>query len=224
MRTPRNHIGVHALGLLVLLLAVVPACAAEELTRDKAKEIVDAHLVSEGDVTRDVPVGQGLHIAMEKSMDFGAPIRLDMLHVYQELERQGLMTMTDRGGLQGFGGKVRTYNVELTADGERVLGPVHRGEPEYGRGASIYPIPQSYVRVVVCRKTVREVTGIRIVTQDVEVDVEFAWHCAESSPLVDLITSAKKDYPRDPGPPPSKGTGSVRLALYDDGWRLVRGK
>jgi len=220
----RGNVGIHSLGLLVGLLSVVPACAGEELTRDTAREILDAHLASQGDLTRDIPVGQGLHIAIEKPMDAGAPIRLDMLRVYQELEGQGLITMTDGGGLQGFGGKVRTYDVHLTPEGEKVLGPVHQGKPEYGRGFSIYPIPQSYVRILTCRRTVREVTGIRIVTPDVAVDVEYVWHCAESSPIGELVEKAKKDYPQDPGPPPREGTSSVRLALYDDGWRVALAK
>ncbi len=208
--------------LVVSSLCAAPACGDTGLTRVEAKAVVDAYLASQIDVTRDIPVGQGLHIATEKAMDFGAPIRFDMFGLYQELEIRGLIVMVDRGGLQGFASEVRTFDVTLTDKGAEVLGPVHEGKPDYGRGPSVYPIPPSYACVLICRKAVHAITGIRIVEPDVAVEVEYTWHCTDASPIADLVKATKKEYPRAPAALTTEGSGSVRLALYDDGWRVKR--
>lgn len=202
----------------VVVGLVVPACASD-LSREEAKEILDRHLAATGTETRDVPLGAGMHIGLNSAGDFGAPIRSDMLAVYRELEGRGLIRLVDRGPLSGWGDAVRTFDAKLTSKGVEVLGPIQEGRPNY-TSASAYGLPRSFLRIEICRRTVTEVTGIRILTPGVEVEVEYDWACKPTSDLAEMVRKTRKDFL--PAAPPSgtEGSGATRLALYDDGWRV----
>jgi hypothetical protein len=218
------------LAFVTFLLAIQTlgsACGAAEINREQAARIISEQLAKTGTVTRDIPIGNGLHAAVSGSSaaDFGAPVRNDMYKLIRELERRNLVTVVDRGPLEGWGGQVRTFDVSLTAEGAKVLGALQSGRTDYGRGASAYPLPKTFVQVTICRRAVSAVTGIRILKAGVEVQVEYDWECKIESDLAGMVAATKMSYgllgmgqEKDVS---SHGKGTAHLALYDDGWRLI---
>jgi hypothetical protein len=215
MRRGFNHIIPIA---SVIVAIALPACATD-LTREQAREILDKKLAVSGTVTRDVPLGPGMHIGLSSAGDFGAPIRSDMLAIYRTMEKLGFIRLEDRGALQGWGEAVHTFDGSLTAEGSNALGELKHGRPDYS-SASAYPLPPSFLTIVICKKKVKEITGIRIVKPGVEVQVEYSWSCEPVSEIGEALGRTRKDFM--PSGPPMKpsGDGSVSLALYDDGWRV----
>jgi hypothetical protein len=193
------------LSALSMILVFSVGCSKNELSRDKAKDIIVKQL--------------RFPIIKSGELRFGSKTTPNLhLEALEAMAREGVISYKHLGEKFLSGDEV---SVSLTEEGKKyAIGDAEVIKTGTFAGANL-------VKVKLCEQQFVEVTGIALSEGKKEAEVDFTWKYSNVTPFGKnweergfggsfSLSSSKKEF-TDGKLNPEK----VHMKLYDDGWRLV---
>lgn len=193
-----------------LTVVLFIGCGSNHLTRGKAADIINQQFKLPEPITTHIEVAPEVALDKEDSA------------MYQEFAKEGVIKYTFLRKYERESGSLTFYfaheiaRIELTDEGKKYV------DNSDDSGQSGAKKKSAEIPIRLCKRELDEVTGIAFSKESNEADVEFTWKFTDFTPFgkhykqqglfgvgsVDLSENTK----------PHKA--SVRMRLYDDGWRV----